>query len=76
MFDRVAVGVSGVGDHPYRATATEDVFLRSGDSRAAAELATQGVRVASDMHADRDYRTALIKVQVRRAFEAAIARAG
>lgn len=28
------------------------------------------------MHADREYRTALIKVQVRRAFEAAIKRAG
>jgi carbon-monoxide dehydrogenase medium subunit len=75
-FDRVTVGVSGVGDHPYRATGTEDLFLRSGDARAAAELATQGVRVASDMHADSDYRTALIKIQVRRAFEAAIARAG
>jgi carbon-monoxide dehydrogenase medium subunit len=75
-FDRVAVGISGVGDHPYRATATEDVFVRSGDPRAAAELATQGIRVASDMHADREFRTALVKVQVRRAFEAAIERAG
>jgi carbon-monoxide dehydrogenase medium subunit len=75
-FDRVAVGIAGVGDHPYRATATEDVFVRSGDPRAAAELATQGIKVAADMHADQEYRTALVKVQVRRAFEAAIERAG
>jgi len=70
------VGISGVGDHPYRARATEAAFLRNGDARAAAELAVEGAQVGSDMHADREYRTALIKVQVRRAFEAAIQRAG
>lgn len=75
-FDRCYVGVTGVGDHPYRARAVEDEFLRTGDARAAAVHATDGAKVGSDMHADRDYRTALARVQVRRALEAAVARAG
>jgi hypothetical protein len=36
----------------------------------------QGVTVASDIHADREYRSALISIQVRRALETAIERAG
>jgi carbon-monoxide dehydrogenase medium subunit len=75
-FDRVALAVTGVGDHPYRAVAAEAEFLRSGDPAAAAAVVTDGVKVGSDMHADRAYRTALAKVQARRALEAAVARAG
>ncbi len=41
---------------------------------AAAEHATDGVEVASDIHADREYRTAMAAVYTRRAIEAALAR--
>ncbi len=75
-FDRAAIGITGVGECPYRASAVEQEFLSSGDPAAAAAHATDGVLVASDIHADREYRTALIRVQVRRALEAAIERVG
>ena len=41
---------------------------------AAAEHATDGVEVSSDIHADREYRTAMAAVYTRRAIEAALAR--
>ena len=70
------VGVTGVGEHPYRATAVEKAVLAGEDLARAAAHATEGVTVASDIHADREYRTHVASVEVLRALEAAIARLG
>jgi carbon-monoxide dehydrogenase medium subunit len=76
--DHVRVAITGVADRPYRATAVEQALLGTDCSpdriAAAAEHATDGVTVNSDIHADREYRTAMAKVYVRRALEAARAR--
>ena len=44
------------------------------DVRAAAEHATVGVEVNSDIHADAEYRTAMAKIYTARAIEAALGR--
>ncbi len=67
----VRVAVSGVGEMPYRATAVEDALLGGADAAAAAAHATDGEVVASDIHADAEYRAAVAAVQVRRAIERA-----
>ncbi len=69
-----AVGITGVGDHPYRASGVEQALLAGASLADAAAHATDGITVASDIHADREYRTHVAAVQVRRALEAAIAR--
>ncbi len=74
--DRCAVALTGVGEMPYRAAAVEAAFLGAAGPAAAAAHATDGVTVGSDIHADRAYRAAVAAVEVRRALEAAIARAG
>jgi carbon-monoxide dehydrogenase medium subunit len=71
-----AVGVTGVGEHPYRATAVEQAILAGESLAQAAGHATEGVTVASDIHADREYRTHVASVQVLRSLEAAVARIG
>lgn len=71
-----AVGVTGVGEHPYRASAVEAAVLAGASITDAAAHATDGVTVASDIHADREYRAHVAAVQVRRALEAAVARLG
>jgi carbon-monoxide dehydrogenase medium subunit len=72
------VALTGVGDTAYRATAVENALARTDGSpasiAAAAAHATDGVDVASDIHADRAYRTAMAAVYTRRAIEAALAR--
>lgn len=69
-----AVGVTGVGEHPYRASAVEQAVL-AGESLAQAALhAADGATVGSDIHADREYRAHVATVEVLRALEAAIAR--
>ncbi len=75
-FDDVRIALAGVADAPYRATAAEKAFLASARPGDAAAHATDGVSVASDIHADAEFRAAVAAVQVRRALEAAIARAG
>jgi len=74
------IGITGVGDVAYRATAVEQALATSDWSadaiRAAADHASDGQMVASDIHADRTYRTAMAKVYVRRAIEAASGRMG
>ncbi|MEX0290579.1 MAG: FAD binding domain-containing protein [Flavobacteriaceae bacterium] len=65
--DSVKVGVTGVADTPYRATAVESAFSGSSD---AADHAVDGVEVMSDHFADADYRAHLAKVFVRKALEA------
>jgi carbon-monoxide dehydrogenase medium subunit len=75
-----AIALTGVGDHAYRARAVEAALAGSDRSssaiEAAAAKATEGVEVASDIHADRAYRSAMAVVYTRRAIEAALARLG
>ncbi|MBG49621.1 MAG: carbon monoxide dehydrogenase [Pseudozobellia sp.] len=68
VFDdsKVKVGITGVSDTPYRATAVEEAYSGSGD---AAEHAVDGVEVMSDHFADENYRSHLAKVMVKRALE-------
>jgi len=65
--DGVKVGVTGVADTPYRATAVEGAY--DGTS-AAAEHAVDGVEVMSDHFANAEYRSHLAKVMVKKALEA------
>lgn len=78
--DHIRVGITGVGDAPYRAKAVEQVLegtdCSAADLAAAAARATEGQSVNSDIHADAEYRTALTATLVRRALEQARARAG
>jgi carbon-monoxide dehydrogenase medium subunit len=73
----VRVGVTGVAEHPYRAGAVEAALM--GTDGAASVVATasghaaDGQVVNSDIHADRQYRTAMASVYVRRALEEALA---
>ena len=59
-----------------RLSAADLARLASARPADAAALATDGVTVASHIHADAEFRAAVAAVQVRRALEAAIARAG
>ena len=68
------VGVTGVGEHPYRASAVEAAVTSGASITDAAAHACDGIAVASDIHADREYRAHVATVIVRRALEAAIAR--
>ena len=74
------IGVSGVHEHAYRADTVEQALIGSDGSAAAIEAAaahvTDDVEVASDIHAGRDYRTAMAVVYTRRAIETALSRAG
>lgn len=72
----VRVAVAGVGEMPYRATAAEEALAGGSSASEAAARASDGQTVASDIHADAEYRTALVAVQVRRALEQATARTG
>lgn len=73
-----AVALTGVADTPFRARSVEGALAGSDGSpasiAAAAAHATDGVEVASDIHADRAYRTAMAAIYTRRAIEAALAR--
>ena len=76
----VRVGITGVGDHAYRASAVEAALqgkkAERGRARGCRFARRQGQEVGADIHADREYRTAMAAVYVRRAWEAALARAG
>lgn len=75
-WDIISVAISGVGEHPYRASAVE-AALRDGAAVADASAhATDGLTVNGDIHADRGYRAHVATVMVRRSLEAAIERAG
>ena len=73
--DDVRVAVTGVGDKPYRATSVENALrgtkLGSAAIGSAVASICEGVTVQADIHADRDYRTAMAGVMARRALEAA-----
>jgi len=65
--DSVKVGVTGVSDTPYRATAVENAYSGSSD---AATHAVDNIDVMSDHFAGKEYRSHLAKVYVKRALEA------
>ena len=73
--DDVRVAVTGVGDHPYRATGVENALrgtkLGSAAIGSAVASICDGVTVQSDIHADRAYRSAMAGVMARRALELA-----
>jgi carbon-monoxide dehydrogenase medium subunit len=79
-FDDVRVAVTGVGDVPYRASEVEAALRGTLVDRAAIEAGvstiTTGVQVQGDIHADREYRSAMATVMAARALEAAAARLG
>jgi len=74
------IGITGVGDIAYRASAVESALIGSDGSAtaiaAAAAHAVDGQVVASDIHADRTYRAAMAAIYVRRAIEGALAALG
>jgi carbon-monoxide dehydrogenase medium subunit len=74
------IGVTGVGEVAYRATAAERALIGTDGSSeaiaAAVEHASDGQTVASDIHADAEYRARMAQVFVRRAVEGALAAVG
>lgn len=70
------IGITGVGEHPYRARAVEAALAAGATSAEAAAHAADGITVAGDIHADPEYRRAMASVYTRRAIEAARARLG
>lgn len=69
-----AIGVTGVGEQPYRALDVEATIVAGTTFAEAVTAIAAGQRVASDIHADREYRAAMAVVMVRRAWAAAKAR--
>ncbi len=69
-----SIGVTGVGEMPYRAFDVEGVIIDGTPPADAVRAIAASQRVASDIHADRDYRAAMAVVMARRALEAATAR--
>jgi carbon-monoxide dehydrogenase medium subunit len=73
-----AVGVTGVSTRAYRAAKVEEALkgkLTADGIQAASKQAAAGVECLSDIHASAEYREHLATVYVRRALEAALARA-
>ena len=70
------IGITGVGDHPYRAGAVEAALSAGASPAEAAAHAADGITVAGDIHADPGYRRAMATVYTRRAIETARARLG
>ena len=68
------IGVTGVGEMPYRARAVEAAVLAGTPFAQAVEAIADGQRVASDIHADREYRAAMASVMAIRALDAAVER--
>jgi carbon-monoxide dehydrogenase medium subunit len=77
--EQVAVGVTGLGPKPFRATAVERALAGKAASpkliAEAARHAADGIEPLSDLHASRDYRREMAVVFARRALERAVARA-
>ena len=75
----VAVGITGVASHAFRATKTEASLKGQtpGGSvlKRACESASDGIIALEDIHASADYRLELARIYARRALETAIERA-
>jgi carbon-monoxide dehydrogenase medium subunit len=80
VIEHAGIGVTGVSDHPYRATDVEDALVGTDGSAGAVAAAAAKVvgsrTVSSDIHASTEYRAAMAVVYTRRAIEAALARLG
>ena len=78
-FDRVRVGVTGLGAKAFRAKAVEAALAgKSADAAtiaAATAHAADGIDPLSDIHAGAEFRAELARVYARRAIQAAAARA-
>jgi carbon-monoxide dehydrogenase medium subunit len=76
----VAIGITGVASHAFRATQVEAALKGQKPAkdllRTACEKAGDGIIALSDIHASADYRLDLARIYARRALEAAIERAG
>jgi len=75
----VAIGITGVGNHAFRAAKTEAALKGQKPSsdvlRKACASASDGVMPLDDLHASGEYRLDLACTYARRALEAAVARA-
>jgi carbon-monoxide dehydrogenase medium subunit len=75
---KVRIGVTGLTNRSYRATAAEKALEGKGGSASelqnAAALVTEGADANSDLHASADYRRHLAVVYATRALVAALAR--
>jgi carbon-monoxide dehydrogenase medium subunit len=71
----IAIGVTGVTDKPYRATAVESKLkgtnLDAAAVAAAAPAITDGVDVIENIHASKDFRAHLARVYLSRVLQAA-----
>ncbi|HEX5825989.1 MAG TPA: xanthine dehydrogenase family protein subunit M, partial [Candidatus Limnocylindrales bacterium] len=80
VVEYAGVGVTGVSEHPYRASDVEAALVgttASPEVIAAAAASVIGDRpVNSDIHANAEYRSAMAVVYTRRALSAALARVG
>jgi carbon-monoxide dehydrogenase medium subunit len=79
ILSNVAIGITGVGSHAFRATKAEATLKGQKPSvdllKAACEKASDGIIALEDIHASADYRLDLARIYARRALEAAIGRA-
>jgi carbon-monoxide dehydrogenase medium subunit len=77
--EQAAVGVTGLGPKPFRATAVERALAGKAASPRlianAARRAADGIEPLSDLHASGEYRREMAGVFARRAIERALARA-
>ena len=64
----VRVGITGVADYAYRASAVENAY--NGDAKAAAEHAVDNVEVMGDNFASSEYRSHLAKIFTEKALNA------
>jgi len=75
----VRVAITGAGAQPVRATAVEEALRGKAPDDAAlataAEHATEGLQLMSDIHASEDYRAHLTRVFTRRTLKRALERA-
>jgi carbon-monoxide dehydrogenase medium subunit len=74
----VRIGVTGLSNHAYRATAAEKALEgtvgSAADVQKAAALVDQGIDANADIHASADYRRHLARVYAARSLGAALAR--
>ena len=72
--DRAAVGITGVSDVAYRATAVENALQGKAAAALAdaAKQAAQGMEIIGDVYASATYRRHLVTVITRRALEQAL----
>lgn len=68
------LGVTGLSNHAYRATAVEKALEENGDVQHAAALVADGVDANSDLHASAEYRRHLAVVHTARAIMVALSR--